>query len=526
MLRICLFRDTIYFTPKARTEKKEKATTFRVIVKEDSIRYRYTHYFIDGGKIFSCPVIPVKTGNKLSAEFEDAIRDGHYLAYHESNGAVKEEGGYLNDVRVGEWRTYDRNQVITSKKIYSEGGKAFNFISYDKNGMKIAEGRKVPHDQFKGLWTQDGLWRVYYPNSENTREVLFYKVGMLDGPYGIFDKVTRKKLVKGQYKDGKRTGTWEWYDGETGIVRKTETFVNGLSHGDYITFHPSGAVSTRGVTRNNLREGTWKQYYADTTKLQGVLEYKNNIAKTVWYDSATGAKRTEGGLLGNTFHGKFKKYYIGTDKVKHTFEYDTGLLEGLNTTYDEDGNVVEKSTWKKGKKYGTMKLNYEYSDKRWFEADFENDTLQGKLVIYYRDGKNKRVSKYEKGKVTSEKCFSEIGEPVPCLPMSTDAFFEENLMTYIGNNLVYPEQAKEEKLQGKVIVSFTVEEDGSVTAAKIDKGFNEHCDAEALRIISEMPKWTPAQIDGHTFSQRRSVPILFWLDEEDTPTAPGNAGTD
>jgi hypothetical protein len=45
----------------------------------------------------------------------------------------------------------------------------------------------------------------------------------------------------------------------------------------------------------------------------------------------------------------------------------------------------------------------------------------------------------------------------------------------------------------------------------IVKGFNESCDNEALRIISVMPGWMPAQIDGHAFSQRKTLPVVFWL---------------
>lgn len=62
---------------------------------------------------------------------------------------------------------------------------------------------------------------------------------------------------------------------------------------------------------------------------------------------------------------------------------------------------------------------------------------------------------------------------------------------YIKANLKYPEQAKKEKIQGRVGVRFVINKDGSVGEAKVMKGIGGGCDEEALRLIKNMPKWNP-----------------------------------
>lgn len=62
---------------------------------------------------------------------------------------------------------------------------------------------------------------------------------------------------------------------------------------------------------------------------------------------------------------------------------------------------------------------------------------------------------------------------------------------YLSDNLRYPEKSKANKVEGRVLVSFYVNTDGSISDAKVLNSLNEECDAEALRLILAMPKWEP-----------------------------------
>ena len=84
-------------------------------------------------------------------------------------------------------------------------------------------------------------------------------------------------------------------------------------------------------------------------------------------------------------------------------------------------------------------------------------------------------------------------------------------MKYISKNLIYPQIAKEIGIQGRVIVSFVIEKDGSLTNIKVAKDIGGNCGEEAVRIIKSMPKWTPGKNKGKVVRTQISIPIIFSL---------------
>lgn len=85
------------------------------------------------------------------------------------------------------------------------------------------------------------------------------------------------------------------------------------------------------------------------------------------------------------------------------------------------------------------------------------------------------------------------------------------MMSFIGENVKYPEDAMEKNISGKVFVSFVVEKDGSVSEAKVVKGVCESIDNEALRVVNAMPKWTPGKMDGKNVRVKYTLPFTFKL---------------
>jgi protein TonB len=86
---------------------------------------------------------------------------------------------------------------------------------------------------------------------------------------------------------------------------------------------------------------------------------------------------------------------------------------------------------------------------------------------------------------------------------------------YIIKNLKYPEVAKIIGLSGKVIVSFTVDGDGSIIDAKPINCLGAGCESEAVNVIANMPKWTPGIKDGMLVRVQYSVPINFFATYDD-----------
>ena len=87
----------------------------------------------------------------------------------------------------------------------------------------------------------------------------------------------------------------------------------------------------------------------------------------------------------------------------------------------------------------------------------------------------------------------------------------EALTKYLSENIKYPEQAKKDKTQGKVYISFVVEKDGSVADAKVLRGIGGGCDEEALRVVNAMPKWTPGKQRNTPVRVQFNLPVAFKL---------------
>lgn len=96
------------------------------------------------------------------------------------------------------------------------------------------------------------------------------------------------------------------------------------------------------------------------------------------------------------------------------------------------------------------------------------------------------------------------------------------LMKYLGENIKYPAEAKEKKIQGRVTVQFVVNQDGSISDTKILRGASPLLDAEALRVVSAMPKWKPGTQRGEVVRVKYTIPVMFNLDSQKDGT---NANT-
>ncbi len=88
------------------------------------------------------------------------------------------------------------------------------------------------------------------------------------------------------------------------------------------------------------------------------------------------------------------------------------------------------------------------------------------------------------------------------------------MLSFLGQNIKYPQEAKDNNIQGRVLVTFTVQPDGKVTDAHVEKPVNPLLDAEAIRVVSLMPAFSPAlKADGTPVSVTTAVPVNFRLAE-------------
>ena len=101
--------------------------------------------------------------------------------------------------------------------------------------------------------------------------------------------------------------------------------------------------------------------------------------------------------------------------------------------------------------------------------------------------------------------FTEV-EQAPEFQGGIDKFYK-----FLGQNIKYPAVAKEKKVEGKVLVSFIVEKDGSLSNIKVLKEPGSGCGNEALRVMKLSPKWKPGVQNGHKVRVQYTLPITFAL---------------
>lgn len=99
-----------------------------------------------------------------------------------------------------------------------------------------------------------------------------------------------------------------------------------------------------------------------------------------------------------------------------------------------------------------------------------------------------------------------VVEEMPSFPGGLAA-----LSKFIADNTHYPAEAKEKGIQGRVVVSFVVEKDGSLSHIEIARSVDSLLDKEALRVVRSMPKWNPGKQKGETVSVKYVIPVNFKL---------------
>jgi len=95
-----------------------------------------------------------------------------------------------------------------------------------------------------------------------------------------------------------------------------------------------------------------------------------------------------------------------------------------------------------------------------------------------------------------------------------NACAKDKLVAFIANELRYPAEATEEGLEGMVLVSFVVGENGDIMMPEIKRDIGGKCGEEALRVVSLMPKWIPGTQEGETVKVRFNLPINFRLQDD------------
>ena len=122
------------------------------------------------------------------------------------------------------------------------------------------------------------------------------------------------------------------------------------------------------------------------------------------------------------------------------------------------------------------------------------------------DSSDSKVAETPRKAIVDENGVHQICEEMPEFPGGM-----AECMKWLGKNINYPAEAKEKGTQGRVIIQFVVEKDGSITEAKVARGVDPLLDAEALRVINSSPKWKPGKQGGQPVRVKYTIPVAFKL---------------
>lgn len=211
-----------------------------------------------------------------------------------------------------------------------------------------------------------------------------------------------------------------------------------------------------------------------------------------------------------TMDGKLKSvgYYSvfkerSKEQVKHgmtRFLY----LDGKDSLISFYSNNVKIAQEKEFYPDGQEKLAVQYS----------NNERNGLLMQYYPDGKLRRKEMYEKNVCLGGKLLDEEGNELPFYPYFVDPEFKggaEALMKYLVSNIKYPVSCIRKGIQGRIVVAFVVNEDGTVSDVHATNNVHDLLDKESERIVAVMPKWIPGKVDGKEAKIDYILPVVFRL---------------
>jgi len=142
-------------------------------------------------------------------------------------------------------------------------------------------------------------------------------------------------------------------------------------------------------------------------------------------------------------------------------------------------------------------VNKNYNDK---------DAADNGQTVVFTSSFSVEFNQYGDGSETVRQHEQEATFYLPAFPGG-----ESGLLNFIRRNVRYPQAAEDAGIEGRVVVQFDVNKDGSVSNAEVVRGVSPILDREALRVVRMMPRWHPALQGGHPVKMSYAVPVVFKL---------------
>jgi len=188
--------------------------------------------------------------------------------------------------------------------------------------------------------------------------------------------------------------------------------------------------------------------------------------------------------------------------------------EETEVIYEETEQLVAEETVMNSEKFTAYEME---DDAPEMQTKTQDEVAQSDIAIGAID--------YDKGSDEAEhvlKVNEKVVDEVPPKVEETKVFDvveqmpqfkggDAALMDYLNKNIKYPVIAEENGIQGRVVTTFVVERDGSITDVKVIKSVDPSLDKEAVRVVKSMPKWNPGKQNGSAVRVKFTLPVTFRL---------------
>lgn len=234
----------------------------------------------------------------------------------------------------------------------------------------------------------------------------------------------------------------------------------------------------------------WKEIKTiqDATYYRKLLFLNDNYIAYDYY--LDGTLQMSGNFLDKNckkFQGEFK-FYFENGKIQSEGIFNKNLRVGKWTYYLKNGFKDSEGIYIKGKK-------------------------EGEWIWYLDIGSVCAVEKYKKNKRIESKFYNIEKNEIDISEAEHKASFDggdvNKFSEWILPHIIYPTQATETGIKGKVIVGFSINTNGEIEKLKIVKSANQILDDEALRVVNLSPKWIPAKEHNKNIKSTFTIPINF-----------------
>ena len=233
----------------------------------------------------------------------------------------------------------------------------------------------------------------------------------------------------------------------------------------------------------------------------GNTELMKFLAKNIKYPAEAQQKGEQGRVM--------VQFVVGKDGKLS----DIKIMRSISPTLDAEAIRVIKAmpTWKPGTQRGqavavkyTIPISFRLQGSKGDDKPVASD-IQVVSVTKANNENSKPIPTDPVKDSNGEEVFMVV-EKMPEFPGGT-----AELMKFLQQNIKYPEQARKDSIQGRVIVQFTIKKTGEVSNTTVIRSVSPELDAEAIRVINAMPLWTPGEQKGEPVNVKFTLPIQFRL---------------